>query len=55
MVENLLKICPACGFSFKPVNPLTGKYRKTCPQCGFKLSEPSINPQKPRNFDKKIV
>jgi len=54
MVENFLKICPACGFSFNPVDR-KGKYRKTCPQCGYKITEPSIIPPDSQDFDRKII
>ena len=54
MVDNSLKVCPACGFSFKSVDR-TGKYQKSCPKCGFKITEPSIFPPNPRDFDKKII
>ena len=55
MVENLLKVCPACGFSFKSVDPYTRKYQKSCPKCGFKFSQPSIFPPNRQDFDKKII
>ena len=55
MVDNFLKTCPACGFSFKSIDPNTGKYKKSCPKCGFKISEPNIFPPHPRDFDKKII
>ena len=55
MVENLLKICPACGFSFKSVDPRTGKSQKSCPQCGFKITEPSIFPPNSQDFDKRMI
>jgi len=55
MAKSLLKICIACGFSFKSVDPKTGKRQKSCPKCGFKIVEPSTFPPNPRDFDKKIV
>ncbi len=55
-INNIaLKICPACGFSFKSIDIMTSKPRKNCPQCGFKIIKPSIFPSNTENFDKRFI
>jgi len=41
-----IKICPVCGFSFKPYDPKTKKKIVVCPMCG--------HTHKPDEFDKKF-
>ncbi|MFW9867305.1 MAG: hypothetical protein ACFFEN_14510 [Candidatus Thorarchaeota archaeon] len=35
--NNLIRICPVCGFSFQAFDPLTKKPKETCPMCGYKF------------------
>lgn len=52
-LENILiKVCPVCGFSFKPYDPKTKKKISVCPMCGHKFMDPNILPNKPDEFDK---
>ncbi|MHA1660639.1 MAG: hypothetical protein ACTSUT_16130, partial [Promethearchaeota archaeon] len=37
-----IKICPVCGFSFKIIDPTTGKKVKACPMCKHEFFEPNI-------------
>lgn len=38
--NSLIKVCPVCGFSFKPYDPKTKKKITVCPMCGYKFIEP---------------
>jgi hypothetical protein len=53
--KEYLKVCPACGFSFDPVDQRTGEKRKKCPMCGYEFSSPEIQPKKSNHFDKRII
>ncbi len=57
MKNNLIIICPVCGFSFKPEYPHSYNRKRIikCPMCGYKFSEPDISPQKQENLDKKFI
>ena len=48
--NRLIKICPACGYSFNPINPKSRKQIKTCPMCGYKFIEPDIPPYGRKTF-----
>ena len=50
----LIKICPVCGFSFKPYDPKTKKEIIVCPMCGHKFLKPNILPNSPDKCDKKF-
>ena len=50
----MIKICPVCGFSFKPYDPKTKKKISVCPMCGYKIIDPNVLPDKPDEFDKKF-
>ncbi len=49
-----IKICPVCGFSFRIVDPTTGKKLKACPMCKHEFFEPNIFPRKSNNFDRRF-
>lgn len=51
---NLVKVCPACGFSFKNFNYDPIKKTKKCPKCGYEFSEPYIQPEKNNFYPKRI-
>lgn len=53
--NNLIRVCPACGFSFQAFDPLTKKPKEICPMCGYKFPKGSIIPQKPEEIDKKFL
>ena len=53
--ENLIRVCPACGFSFKTFDPKTGRKIKKCPMCGFELPDPDVFPKSPKDFNRKMV
>jgi len=53
--DNLIRVCPACGFSFRTFDPNTGKKLKNCPMCGYKLADPDVFPKNKKNFSKRII
>lgn len=53
--ENLIRVCPACGFSFRTFDPKTGRKIKKCPMCGFELPDPDVFPKQPKDFNHKII
>lgn len=55
LTNGPIKICPVCGFSFRSLDPATGKIIKLCPMCGFKFIGPNVVPEKPNNSNKKIL
>lgn len=57
MENNLIIICPVCGFSFKPEYSHSHIRKRIikCPMCGYKFSESDIFPQKRENFGKKFI
>jgi protein-arginine kinase activator protein McsA len=52
--SNLIKVCPACGYSFKNFDKNKLKNIKKCPRCGYKFSQPKIQPTKEDFFQKRI-
>jgi rubrerythrin len=54
-MSEFLKICPACGYSFKSFDPRKQKKIKKCPMCGYKLMEPSIFPEDRKEFDDTLI
>jgi DNA-directed RNA polymerase subunit RPC12/RpoP len=52
--DNLVIVCPACGYSFKKFdkNEFTNKIK--CPMCGYEFSKPKIQPNKEDFFQKRI-
>lgn len=48
--DELITVCPACGFSFRAFNSKTRKKIKKCPMCGSKIIEPEIFPQRQKDF-----
>lgn len=55
MENNLIIICPVCGFSFKPDYSHIRKRIIKCPMCGYKFSNSDISPQKQEDFGKKFI
>ena len=55
MDNNLIVTCPACGFSFKPVDSRIKKKVIECPMCGYNINESEMFPQKLKNFYKKFI
>lgn len=57
MENNLIIICPVCGFSFKPEYSHSHLRKRIikCPMCGYKFSESDISPQKSEDFGKKFI
>ena len=53
--NRLIKTCPACGYSFKPVEPKSKKKVKACPMCGYKFIEPDIHSNDSNEFRKRIL
>lgn len=53
--KGFIKICPACGFSFDTRDQNSRKKIVRCPMCGYEFSSPEIDPNKPNNFDKRII
>lgn len=53
--DNLIRVCPACGFSFRTFDPKTGKKIKKCPMCGYELTDPEVYPKNPKNFKKRLI
>jgi hypothetical protein len=53
--NNLIKVCPVCGFSFQAFDSLTRKPVEICPMCGYKFPKRSVTPQKPKEFDKRFL
>lgn len=52
--NSMIRVCPVCGFSFKPYDPKTKKKLIACPMCGHKIVDPSVFPDKQDEFDKKF-
>ncbi|MFX0043111.1 MAG: hypothetical protein ACFE8L_09375 [Candidatus Hodarchaeota archaeon] len=53
--NSMIRVCPVCGFSFKPYDPKTKKKLIACPMCGHKIVDPSVFPDKQDEFDKKFI
>jgi hypothetical protein len=53
--DNLIRVCPACGFSFRTFDQKTGKKQKKCPMCGYEIKDPDVAPRNTKNFDKRII
>jgi len=55
IINENVRICPVCGFSFKFINPKTHKKVKVCPMCGHKFIEPNVFPKKPSENDYRFL
>ncbi|MFW9898079.1 MAG: zf-TFIIB domain-containing protein [Candidatus Thorarchaeota archaeon] len=55
MNMNLIRTCPACGYSFRPFDSQKKEKIKRCPMCGYKFIEPDILPEKLKDFNNKYI
>jgi rubrerythrin len=53
--DDFVRICPACGFSFRAYESDSTKKIKKCPMCGYKIREPDIFPHNQKEFNDKII
>lgn len=53
--KGFIKVCPACGYSFKDINIKTEKQTTKCPMCGYEFASSKMPPNKPNDFGKKII
>ena len=51
VLNNFIKTCPRCGYSFRSIDPKTKKKIKVCSMCGYKFIEPDVFPKKPSEND----
>ena len=54
-LDNLITICPACGFSFQTFDAKTQKKIEKCPMCGYKIIEPEIFPYHQKDFKDRYI
>jgi rubrerythrin len=52
--NNLIKVCPVCGYSFKNFDEDKLRNIKKCPMCGYTVSQPKIQQTKEDFFQKRI-
>ena len=52
--NNLIKTCPACGYSFRTFDPTSKRVIKKCPMCGCKFTEPNFPPDRQNDFEKRF-
>ncbi len=52
---DFLKMCPACGYTFRTFEKRSQEKVEKCPMCGYKFIEPNVLPQKPNDFNKKYI
>lgn len=52
--NDLIITCPACGYSFRFLDPTSKKAKKKCPMCGSYVKEPHFPPDRQDNFKKRI-
>jgi uncharacterized protein (DUF983 family) len=52
--DELISICPACGFSFRTFDLKNRKKVKKCPMCGYEIKDQNILPNEPNGFKKRI-
>ncbi|MBD3339204.1 MAG: hypothetical protein GF353_08840 [Candidatus Lokiarchaeota archaeon] len=51
--KGLIITCPACGYTFRPIDLKSEKKVKKCPMCGQELSPSQFRPNKPNEFKKR--
>lgn len=52
--NDLIITCPACGYSFRVLDPTSKKAKKKCPMCGSSVNEPHFPPDRQDSFKKRI-
>jgi rubredoxin len=52
--KNLLRVCPACGFSFRAFDVESRTPKIKCPMCGYEFPEANLQRHLPKKGDKNL-
>jgi len=53
--KAMIKVCPACGYSFKNNGIKSRTEKIKCPMCGYEFIISKVPPGKSNDFDKRII